>query len=237
MFQFLGRGATDRIAHTGRPRTEREVTLTFDLHQLDSFVLVGAAVTLLAILAVRVSSRSGLPSLLLYLADGRRPGRGGRRHRVRRPPAHPCARLPRPGGDPGRGWSHHQLARGEAVDAAGRLARDRRRGRLRDRGRRRRPLPPRAAVGAGRAARRGDLADRRGGGVLGAAGGAAAPAADRRARGGVRSQRRADRGAGDPDLDRGRSRTTACSGPAGSSSTSSWSAWRSGWRAGSAVPG
>jgi cell volume regulation protein A len=46
------------------------VTLTFDLHQLDSFVLVGAAVTLLAILAVRVSSRAGLPSLLLYLAMG-----------------------------------------------------------------------------------------------------------------------------------------------------------------------
>jgi cell volume regulation protein A len=46
------------------------VTLTFDLHQLDSFVLVGAAVTLLAILAVRVSSRTALPSLLLYLAIG-----------------------------------------------------------------------------------------------------------------------------------------------------------------------
>jgi cell volume regulation protein A len=53
------------------------VTLTFDLHQLDSFVLVGAAVTLLAILAVRVSSRSGLPSLLLYLAIGVALGDGG----------------------------------------------------------------------------------------------------------------------------------------------------------------
>ena len=53
------------------------MTLTFDLHQLDSFVLVGAAVTLLAILAVRVSSRSGLPSLLLYLAMGVALGEAG----------------------------------------------------------------------------------------------------------------------------------------------------------------
>ena len=44
--------------------------MTFDVHQLDSFVLMGAAVTLLAILAVRVSSRSGLPTLLIYLLMG-----------------------------------------------------------------------------------------------------------------------------------------------------------------------
>lgn len=44
--------------------------MTFDVHQLDYFLLVGAAVTLLAILAVRVSSRAGLPSLLIYLAIG-----------------------------------------------------------------------------------------------------------------------------------------------------------------------
>jgi cell volume regulation protein A len=44
--------------------------MTFDVHQLDTFVLVGAGVTLLAILAVRVSSRAGLPSLLLYLLIG-----------------------------------------------------------------------------------------------------------------------------------------------------------------------
>ena len=31
--------------------------MTFDVHQLDTFVLVGAGVPLLAILAVRVSSR------------------------------------------------------------------------------------------------------------------------------------------------------------------------------------
>jgi cell volume regulation protein A len=44
--------------------------VTFDVHQLDTFVLVGAGVTLLAILAVRVSSRAGLPSLLIYLLMG-----------------------------------------------------------------------------------------------------------------------------------------------------------------------
>ena len=44
--------------------------MTFDVHQLDLFLLVGAGVTLLAILAVRVSSRAGLPSLLLYLLMG-----------------------------------------------------------------------------------------------------------------------------------------------------------------------
>jgi len=53
------------------------VTLTFDVHQLDSFVLMGAAVTLLAILAVRVSSRAGLPSLLIYLLMGVALGESG----------------------------------------------------------------------------------------------------------------------------------------------------------------
>ena len=44
--------------------------MTFDVHQLDSFVLVGSAVLLIAVLAVRVSSRFGMPSLLLYLLIG-----------------------------------------------------------------------------------------------------------------------------------------------------------------------
>ena len=44
--------------------------MSFDVHDLDTFVLVGSAVTLLAILAVRVSSRVGLPSLLIYLLMG-----------------------------------------------------------------------------------------------------------------------------------------------------------------------
>lgn len=44
--------------------------MSFDIHQLDTFLLVGSAVTFLAILAVRVSSRAGLPSLLVYLLMG-----------------------------------------------------------------------------------------------------------------------------------------------------------------------
>jgi cell volume regulation protein A len=44
--------------------------MSFDVHQLDVFLLVGSAVTLFAVLAVRVSSRVGLPSLLVYLLMG-----------------------------------------------------------------------------------------------------------------------------------------------------------------------
>ncbi len=51
--------------------------MTFDVHQLDQFLLVGSAVTLLAILAVRVSSRAGLPSLLIYLLMGVALGEAG----------------------------------------------------------------------------------------------------------------------------------------------------------------
>ena len=51
--------------------------MTFDVHQLDEFVLVGAVVTLAAILAVRVSARAGLPSLLIYLLIGVLLGEGG----------------------------------------------------------------------------------------------------------------------------------------------------------------
>src|SRR5215218_5426027 len=51
--------------------------MTFDVHQLDTFLLVGAGVTLLAILAVRVSTRAGLPSLLLYLLMGVALGEAG----------------------------------------------------------------------------------------------------------------------------------------------------------------
>src|SRR3954471_22999400 len=51
--------------------------MNFDVHQLDVFLLWGSAVTFLAILAVRVSSRTRLPSLLLYLAMGVALGEAG----------------------------------------------------------------------------------------------------------------------------------------------------------------
>jgi cell volume regulation protein A len=46
------------------------VTVSFDAHQMDVVLLVGAVVMLVAILAVRLSVRAGLPSLLVYLLMG-----------------------------------------------------------------------------------------------------------------------------------------------------------------------
>ena len=113
--------------------------MSFDAHQLDTFLLLGSLVTLLAILAVRVSSRVGLPSLLIYLLMGVLLGEGGPRHRLRRRPDGARARVRRAGADPGRRWSHHQLGRDPARDADGRLAgHRRRRGQRRGDGRRRR---------------------------------------------------------------------------------------------------
>lgn len=51
--------------------------MTFDAHQLDVFLLVGSVVTLAAILAVRISSRAGLPSLMVYLLMGVALGESG----------------------------------------------------------------------------------------------------------------------------------------------------------------
>ena len=51
--------------------------MSFDVHQLDTFLLVGSAVTFLAILAVRLSSGVGLPSLLIYLLMGVALGEAG----------------------------------------------------------------------------------------------------------------------------------------------------------------
>jgi potassium/hydrogen antiporter len=51
--------------------------VSFDVHDLDTFVLIGSAVTLLAILAVRLSSKAGLPSLLIYLLMGVALGESG----------------------------------------------------------------------------------------------------------------------------------------------------------------
>ena len=71
--------------------------MSFDVHQLDQFLLVGSAVTLLAILAVRVSSRAGLPSLLIYLLMGVALGESGLRHPVRGRRARARPRLRGPG--------------------------------------------------------------------------------------------------------------------------------------------
>ncbi len=44
--------------------------MRLDASQLETFVLAGSAVTLLAIMAARWSSRAGLPTLLIYLLIG-----------------------------------------------------------------------------------------------------------------------------------------------------------------------
>jgi cell volume regulation protein A len=51
--------------------------VTLDVHQLDQILLVGTAVLLLAIVAVRLSVGVGLPSLLVYLLMGVVLGEGG----------------------------------------------------------------------------------------------------------------------------------------------------------------
>ena len=51
--------------------------MSFDAHQMDSVLLIGAAVMLAAVLAVRASVRVGLPSLLIYLLMGVALGEAG----------------------------------------------------------------------------------------------------------------------------------------------------------------
>ncbi len=51
--------------------------MSFDAHQMDAVLLVGAVVLLVAILAVRLSVRAGLPSLLVYLLMGVSLGESG----------------------------------------------------------------------------------------------------------------------------------------------------------------
>src|SRR4051794_13297573 len=54
----------------GRSGVVGPLGLSMDADQLNQLLLVGSAVLLLAILAVRVSLAAGLPSLLIYLGMG-----------------------------------------------------------------------------------------------------------------------------------------------------------------------
>lgn len=51
--------------------------MTFDVHDLDRLLLVGSGVLLLCILAVRLSVRAGMPSLVVYLGIGLALGESG----------------------------------------------------------------------------------------------------------------------------------------------------------------
>lgn len=55
----------------------RGLTKAVDVHELDRILLAGAAVLLVAIIAVRLSGRLGLPSLLIYLGMGLALGESG----------------------------------------------------------------------------------------------------------------------------------------------------------------
>ena len=169
------RGLIDSGSDPQPPRA----AMTLDVHTLDQVLLVGAAVLLLSILAVRVSVGFGLPTLLIYLLIGVALGEFRPRARVRQRRGRARAGLRGADPDPGRGRSHDALARDPAGDAAGCLVGDDRRRRERARDGALRPLRARSELGARRAARRGHLADRRRRGLLGAAPGAAAAPADR----------------------------------------------------------
>ena len=185
--------------------------MTLDVHQLDQILLVGTGVLLLAILAVRLSVGVGLPSLLVYLLMGVALGESGFGLQLRRRRGRARAGLRGADPDPGRGWPDHALARDPAGDAAGCLAGHDRCRRERARDGALRPLRARPAVGDRRAAGGGHLADRRRGGVLGAAPGAAAAPAHRCPGGGVGAQRRPHGRAGHPGQRRWRPRDRSTS--------------------------
>ena len=200
--------------------------MTFDVHQLDVFVLVGAVVTLAAILAVRISAGVGLPSLLIYLLIGVLLGEGG-----------PFAIQ----------FDDAQLAHALGFGALAIILAE---GGLTTEWRQMRPsirlglslatlgvavsvavvavgahyllgLP----VGAGDPARRDLLAHGRGRRVLGAAGGAAAQAPDRRARGRVRASTTRPPSCSSGIISTGAvRRSPACWRWPGSSSSSCWPA-------------
>ncbi|WP_079171110.1 MULTISPECIES: potassium/proton antiporter [unclassified Streptomyces] len=64
-----------RTPCTPQHRTGKDRPLT--VHQLNALLLIGSLVLLVAVIAVRISSRSGLPSLLLYLGIGIAIGQDG----------------------------------------------------------------------------------------------------------------------------------------------------------------
>ena len=208
--------------------------------QLDLALLIAAAVLLVAVAAVRLAVRSGLPTLLALPRARAADRRARRRDPVRRRPAHRAARLRRAAAHPRRGWADHPVVGDPGRHRPGRGAGHPRHRRLHPGQRVGRAPPARAGLGQRPAARRDRLLDRRGRRLLGAAPGADATAAGRHARGRVGVQRRARRDRRGRAHRAGRRRDPARPGvPAGARRHSSsrsvpWSGW---WSAGSARPG
>ena len=199
--------------------------MSFDAHQLDSVLLVGAVVMLVAILAVRVSVRVGLPSLLIYLLMGVLLGEAGLGIQFEDAElAHALGfaalvLILAEGGLTTR-WAEIRPAMRLGVSLATVGV-----GGQRAVMARRRALPARPRLAARGAAGGGHLADGRRRGVLGAAPGAAAAPADRGPGGGVGPQRRADRPAGHAGQHRCRARPRRARLRRASSSTSWPAAW------------
>ena len=85
--------------------------------RIDMALLIGAAVLLVAVLAVRLSTRAGLPSLLVYLLLGMAIGEAGLGIQFENADADPDPRLLRTGRDHRRGWPDHPV-----VGACGRCS-------------------------------------------------------------------------------------------------------------------
>ncbi len=160
---------------------------------LEILLGVVAGVVLIGVLAVRVSVRLGLPSLLLYLGIGRAARRVRAGHPVLRRRAHRVARAGRPGRDPHRGRSDHPLVRGPT--RAGRRHRAVHGGRTgQHRGGRGGAAPAaRAGVAHRVPVGRGAVVHRRRRGVQRAARGGRVPPGVRHAGAGVGAERRAGR--------------------------------------------
>ena len=173
---------------------------------IDTALLLGAAVLLVSVVAVRLSTRAGLPSLLVYLFLGIAIGESGLGIQFE------DAELTRMLGfcalvviiAEGGLTTRWQVVR--PVIGPGGHAGHARRLRQRGRGRRRHPSAPRPAVGAGPAVRRRALVDGRGGRVLHAAAAADPAPAAGDAGGRVRHQRRAGGAAGGGSVDDGGAR-------------------------------
>ena len=196
---------------------------------IDTILLVSAVVLIVAIVAARIGSRVGLPSLLLFLGLGMVARRLGLRHPVRRSVPGQGPRFRGARGDLGRRRSDHQVVRHQVLHRARRRTRHRR-----GRGQRRADDALRLLRAGSRPAdrhpaRRGHLPDRRRRRLLGAAEGADPATAAGGARGGVRPQRCADRAAGDPGQQppRPESRTEARSHWSASSWSNSSVVWPS----------
>ena len=171
----------------------------FSLDDLTIALLVGSLVLVVSVAAVRLSVRSGLPSLLIYLGIGLVLGEAGFGIRYDNEQLTQVLGLRRPRPHPRRGRSHDPVVRHPPLGRPGRGARHRRGRRVGARRGRRGARAARRGRGDVVPRRRRARLDRCRGRLLRAAARAAAAADLGDARGGVGLQRRPGRAARDRD--------------------------------------